>query len=87
MTTVSPAAPPPRYQGRAPLEAEGEGYRLRTGPDRRRRPLMTLTEAQFLLLVAEPVVKATSISEMNAFTFSTAIVLVALPYTLVIMTE
>ena len=57
MTTVSPAAPPPRYQGRAPLEAEGEGYRLRTGPDRRRRPLMTLTEAQFLLLVAEPGLK------------------------------
>jgi len=39
------------------LEAEGEGYRLRTGPDRRRRPLMTLTEAQFLLLVAEPGLK------------------------------
>jgi len=39
------------------LEPEGDGYRLRSGPDRRRRPLMILTEAHVLRLAAEPGLK------------------------------
>ena len=40
------------------LEAAGEGYALRAGPDRRRRPLMTLDEAGFRRLVEDQGLKA-----------------------------
>ena len=39
------------------LEEAGEGYALRAGPDRRRRPLLTLDEEGFRRLVQDPGLK------------------------------